>query len=61
MANIMGIPPPLTEDKIDKKEVDESYVDDSDLKENVVTDAFGNEETAAIKYKTLTWWYVWTH
>lgn len=30
-----------------------------DLKPDNVVDAFGNEEGAEVKYKTLAWWYVY--
>lgn len=30
-----------------------------DLKPENVVDAFGNEEGAEVKYKTLAWWYVY--
>lgn len=29
-----------------------------DLKQEPVFDAFGNEDGAEVKYKTLAWWYV---
>jgi len=35
-----------------------SFEDENGLKQGEVQDAFGNEEFAEIKYKTLTWWYV---
>lgn len=44
---------------VDKKE--EEYDVDAekrDIMAGQVQDAFGSEEDAEIKYKTLTWWYV---
>jgi hypothetical protein len=51
-------PPAYEQDKIaERKDVPQSD-EEGQLKSGEVHDAFGNEEYAEIKYKTLKWWYV---
>lgn len=52
-------PPTYPTDKIDDRKhasVPPSLEEEGGLKHGDVQDAFGNEEFAEIKYKTLTWW-----
>lgn len=50
-------PPAYDQDKIAEGK-DLPQFDEEGLKTGEVHDAFGNEEYAEIKYKTLNWWYV---
>ncbi|PWY75364.1 hypothetical protein BO70DRAFT_381090 [Aspergillus heteromorphus CBS 117.55] len=58
METVHGSPPPYATDRIDanEKKDDLSYVEQNLKPEPEETDAFGNEEFAEIKYKTLKWW-----
>ena len=49
-------PPVYEQDKIVPN--DPKHEEDGLAKSGEVHDAFGNEEYAEIKYKTLQWWYV---
>ena len=53
-------PPAHQDDKIaeGKDELALAFEEQGQLKPCEVHDAFGNEEYAEIKYKTLKWWYV---
>jgi hypothetical protein len=59
MESVTPQPPAYTNDKIEGR-VDkwEPTFEEEGLKHGEVQDAFGNEEYAEIKYKTLKWWYV---
>lgn len=46
---------PNTDKKEDEYDAD---AEKRDVMAGQVQDAFGSEEDAEIKYKTLTWWYV---
>lgn len=50
-------PPAYEQDKIAERK-DLPLDEEGQLKSGEVHDAFGNEEYAEIKYKTLKWWYV---
>lgn len=52
--------PPAYNDKIGHEQKYEQDIEDdvAAMKHGEVSDAFGNEEYAEIKYKTLKWWYV---
>lgn len=50
--------PAYQNDKIGEQKTEPMFEDESALKHGEVQDAFGNEEYAEIKYKTLKWWYV---
>lgn len=50
-------PPAYEQDKIAERK-DMQFEEEGQLKAGEVHDAFGNEEYAEIKYKTLKWWYV---
>lgn len=51
-------PPAYQNDKIAEQKNEPMFEDENALKHGEVQDAFGNEEYAEIKYKTLKWWYV---
>ena len=51
-------PAPYGNDKIGEQKFEPTYEEEGPLKYGEVSDAFGNEEFAEIKYKTLKWWYV---
>ena len=52
-------PAPYGNDKIAaEQKYEPNYEEENNLKYGEVSDAFGNEEFAEIKYKTLKWWYV---
>lgn len=51
-------PPVYQNDKIVERKDESVYEEEGQLKPGEVHDAFGNEENAEIKYKTLKWWYV---
>lgn len=53
-------PQPLVygNDKIAEQKFESGFEEENGLKHDEVADAFGNEEYAEIKYKTLKWWYV---
>lgn len=53
-------PPAYQNDKIGEEQKREPGFEEemNALKHGEVSDAFGNEEYAEIKYKTLKWWYV---
>lgn len=53
-------PPAYEKDKIAEQRHDPMFEEEGGLKQGEVSDAFGNEEYAEIKYKTLKWWYVST-
>lgn len=50
-------PPAYEQDKIAERNDQPQFEEEGQLK-GEVHDAFGNEEYAEIKYKTLKWWYV---
>lgn len=59
MEQINTQPPSYDNDKIGEQKHDEPIFEDLNaLKHGEVHDAFGNEDYAEIKYKTLKWWYV---
>lgn len=60
MESVTPQPPAYTNDKIEAREEkwEPAFDDENALKHGEVQDAFGNEEYAEIKYKTLKWWYV---
>lgn len=61
MESVTPQPPAYTNDKIEAREEQKwepAFDDENALKHGEVQDAFGNEEYAEIKYKTLKWWYV---
>ncbi|KAJ5392254.1 Amino acid transporter transmembrane [Penicillium cosmopolitanum] len=49
-------PPVYQNDKIVERKDESVYEEEGQLKPGEVHDAFGNEENAEIKYKTLKWW-----
>ncbi|KAJ5975281.1 Amino acid transporter transmembrane [Penicillium waksmanii] len=49
-------PPVYQNDKIVERKEESLYEEEGQLKPGEVQDAFGNEENAEIKYKTLKWW-----
>jgi hypothetical protein len=51
-------PPAYEQDKIAQRTDEPQFEEEGQLKSGEVHDAFGNEEYAEIKYKTLKWWYV---
>lgn len=51
-------PPSYGQDKIGEQKYEPTFEEENGLKQGEVSDAFGNEEYAEIKYKTLKWWYV---
>lgn len=51
-------PPAYDQDKIAERKDMPQFEEEGQLKAGEVHDAFGNEEYAEIKYKTLKWWYV---
>lgn len=51
-------PPGYEQDKIAPHSTEPQYEEEGLSKPGEVHDAFGNEEYAEIKYKTLKWWYV---
>ncbi|KAJ5139801.1 hypothetical protein N7448_003209 [Penicillium atrosanguineum] len=58
MESVTPQPPAYTNDKIEAREDkwEPTYEEEGVLKHGEVQDAFGNEEYAEIKYKTLKWW-----
>ncbi|PWY68005.1 neutral amino acid permease [Aspergillus sclerotioniger CBS 115572] len=56
MESVHDTPPPYATDRIDEKKNDLSQVEQNIKPGFEETDAFGNEEFAEIKYKTLKWW-----
>lgn len=52
-------PPAYEQDKIADR-IDQPQFEEEGQLKGEVHDAFGNEEYAEIKYKTLKWWYVST-
>jgi hypothetical protein len=55
---VQPAPPVYDQDKIAPRNDEPQYEEDGMAKSGEVHDAFGNEEYAEIKYKTLKWWYV---
>ncbi|KAJ5085814.1 hypothetical protein N7532_010585 [Penicillium argentinense] len=49
-------PPAYENDKIGEHKHEPAFEEENGLKHGEVSDAFGNEEYAEIKYKTLKWW-----
>jgi hypothetical protein len=49
-------PPAYHNDKIGEQKHAPTFEEEGGLKHGEVADAFGNEEYAEIKYKTLKWW-----
>ncbi|KAJ5783324.1 uncharacterized protein N7518_009001 [Penicillium psychrosexuale] len=49
-------PPVYENDKIAERKDESTYEEEGPIKTGEVHDAFGNEEYADIKYKTLKWW-----
>lgn len=49
-------PPAYHNDKIGEQKQPPTFEEEGGLKHGEVADAFGNEEFAEIKYKTLKWW-----
>lgn len=58
METVTPQPPAYHNDKIAEQKHEPVFDDENGLKHGEVADAFGNEEYAEIKYKTLKWWYV---
>ena len=58
METVTPHPPAYENDKIGDNKHEPAFDEENNLKHGEVTDAFGNEEFAEIKYKTLNWWYV---
>lgn len=60
MDTVTSQPPAYENDKIDENKYQPTFEttleEENGLKQGEVSDAFGNEEYAEIKYKTLTWW-----
>lgn len=56
MEDINTQPPSYDNDKIGQQKHEPAFDDENALKHGNVHDAFGNEEYAEIKYKTLKWW-----
>ncbi|KAF7136800.1 hypothetical protein CNMCM5793_006318 [Aspergillus hiratsukae] len=48
-------PPVYRNDKVEETKYTSDY-EEGQLKTGQVADAFGNEDSAEIKYKTLKWW-----
>jgi hypothetical protein len=57
-VEVNAVPPVYQNDKITERKEDSVFEEEGHLKTGEVHDAFGNEENAEIKYKTLKWWYV---
>lgn len=55
---VSAAPPAYEQDKIAPRNDEPQCEEDGVTKSGEVHDAFGNEEYAEIKYKTLKWWYV---
>jgi hypothetical protein len=55
---VNSAPPAYAQDKIAERKDLPQFEEEGQLKAGEVHDAFGNEEYAEIKYKTLKWWYV---
>ncbi|GIJ99584.1 hypothetical protein Aspvir_001718 [Aspergillus viridinutans] len=49
-------PPAYRNEKVEETKYTSDYEEEGQLKSGQVADAFGNEESAEIKYKTLKWW-----
>lgn len=62
MKSVNIQPPAYHNDKIGEGQTYQQDFEDeiNAMKHGEVEDAFGNEEYAEIKYKTLKWWYVST-
>jgi hypothetical protein len=58
MEAINANPPAYRNEKVEETKYTSDYEEEGQLKTGQVADAFGNEESAEIKYKTLKWWYV---
>ena len=60
MESVNTQPPAYHNDKIGEEQKYQQDIEDdiAAMKHGEVSDAFGNEEYAEIKYKTLKWWYV---
>ncbi|KAJ5599840.1 hypothetical protein N7450_000907 [Penicillium hetheringtonii] len=56
MDTVTPQPPAYENDKIGENKHEPTFMEEGGLKHGEVSDAFGNEEYAEIKYKTLTWW-----
>lgn len=56
METVTPQPPAYHKDKITGHKHEPVSDDENGLKHGEVADAFGNEEYAEIKYKTLKWW-----
>jgi hypothetical protein len=56
MESVTPQPPAYQNDKIGEQKHAPSFEEEGGLKYGEVADAFGNEEYAEIKYKTLKWW-----
>jgi hypothetical protein len=54
---VTSAPPAYEQDKIAER-IDQPQFEEEGQLKGEVHDAFGNEEYAEIKYKTLQWWYV---
>jgi hypothetical protein len=55
--SLQGVPTPSDAIGAPITSPDPEKDDLQDLKDEQVVDAFGNEEMAEVKYKTLAWWY----
>jgi hypothetical protein len=56
MESVTPQPPAYHNDKIGEQKHSPNFEEEGGLKHGEVADAFGNEEYAEIKYKTLKWW-----
>lgn len=56
MESVTPQPPAYQNDKIGEQKHAANFEEEGGLKHGEVADAFGNEEYAEIKYKTLKWW-----
>jgi hypothetical protein len=56
MEAINANPPAYRNEKVEETKYTSDYEEEGQLKTGQVADAFGNEESAEIKYKTLKWW-----
>ncbi|KAJ5911542.1 uncharacterized protein N7473_000845 [Penicillium subrubescens] len=56
MESVTPQPPAYHNDKIGEQKHTPNFEEEGGLKHGEVADAFGNEEYAEIKYKTLKWW-----
>ncbi|OOQ83810.1 neutral amino acid permease [Penicillium brasilianum] len=56
METVTPQPPAYQNDKIGEQKHSANFEEEGGLKHGEVADAFGNEEYAEIKYKTLKWW-----